>query len=96
MEVLLFQTHSIVCVLACFIFNYFFLQKLPLFIALFHVTFQSLNLDLKLFFVHENIKKLASKVAYFSFCLAVLVLPKSARSAQTVENPHSFSNVSYT
>ena len=41
-------------------------------------------------------KKLPSKVAYFSFCLAVLVLPKSAWSAQTVENSHNFFNVSYT
>ena len=39
---------------------------------------------------------MASKVAYFSFCSAVLVLPKSAQSAQTVENLHSFFNVSYT
>ena len=41
-------------------------------------------------------KKLPSKVAYFSFCSAVLVLPKSARSAQTLDNSHSFFNVSYT
>ena len=45
------------------------------------------------FFAHEN---MASKVPYFSFCSAVLVLPKSTRSAQTVENPHSVFNVSYT
>jgi hypothetical protein len=50
------------------------------------------------FFAHEleKLKKPPSKVAYFSFCSAVLVLPKSARSAQTVENSHSFFNVSYT
>ena len=41
-------------------------------------------------------KKPHSKVAYFSFCFAVLVLPKSARSAQTGENSHIFFNVSYT
>ena len=57
---------------------------------------RTLGYFLKSFFAHENIKKLASKVAYFSFSSAVLVLPKSARSAQTVENPHSFFNVSYT
>ena len=48
------------------------------------------------FFCPWKHKKLASKVAYFSFCSAVLVLPKSAQSAQTVENPDRFFNVSYT
>jgi len=38
------------------------------------------------FFATEKLKKTPSKVAYFSFCSAVLVLPKSAQSAQTVEN----------
>ena len=49
----------------------------------------------KTFFDPEKLKKPPSKVAYFSFCLAVSILPKSARSAQTVENSHSFFNVSY-
>ena len=51
---------------------------------------------LNLIFVHEKLKNPCSKLAYFSFCLAVSVLPKTARSAQTVENSHSFFNVSYT
>jgi hypothetical protein len=53
-------------------------------------------MDLKLFFDPEKLKKTPSKVAYFSFCSAVSVLPKLAQSAQTVENSHSFFNVSYT
>ena len=56
-----------------------------------------LKLKIKTFLVPEKFKKKPpSKMAYFSFCLAVLVLPKSAQSAQAVENSHNFFNVSYT
>jgi hypothetical protein len=50
----------------------------------------------QLFFDPEKLKKTPLKVAYFSFFSAVSVLPKSAQSAQTDENSHSFFNVSYT
>ena len=49
--------------------------------------------NLRLSFDPEKLKKPPSKVAYF--CLAVSVLPKSARSAYTVKNSHTFFNVSY-
>ena len=39
---------------------------------------------------HKNLKKSPSKVVCFSFCLAVSVLPKTARSAQTQENTTKF------
>ena len=46
-------------------------------------------------FAPENMKKPPSKVAHNRPPKFFSVLPKKARSAQAVENPYSFSNVSY-
>ena len=43
------------------------------------------------FFTPGKLKKTPSNVAYFSFCSAISILPKSAQSAETVENHKVFS-----
>ena len=43
----------------------------------------TLFLNNQFFFAHEKLKKPSPKVAYFSICWAVSVLPKTALSAQT-------------
>jgi hypothetical protein len=54
------------------------------------------KINLKCFFDPENMKKTPSKVAHNRPPMFFSVLPKTAWSAQAVENPYSFFNVSYT
>ena len=66
---------------------------------IYYILINFLVWTLKLFFFLDcqwKYEKTPSKVGYFSLIEKKIVLRKTTRSGQTVENPHSFFNVSYT